>query len=114
MEKHFKNTIEASVYESATDTQWDKINVTIEWSMTPVFSNLGFNYWIVNVQSVKGELIIERPPFKKCSISGASEGMPEEYDLSDFEIISKNIDDYTPSLFDCEIDLSDKTITVNF
>ena len=112
MEKYFKNTIEASVYESATDDLWDDINVTIEWSLTPVFSNLGINYWIVNVQSVKGELIIERPPFKKCCISGASEGMPEEHNLNDFSVIV--LDSKIPILDTIEIDLSTKTITVNF
>jgi hypothetical protein len=114
MEKYFKNKIKAQVKESHPYEEWDDVTVTIEWSLTPVFSNSGFSYWIVNVQRVGGTFEIERPPFKRCSITGASEGITEEYDLENFNFKIEVEDDKTTSLQSAEINLTNKTITINF
>jgi hypothetical protein len=114
MEKYFKNKIEAQLYESEPHTTWDDVTVTIEWSLTPVFSNNGFSYWIVNVQKVGGTFEIERPPFKRCSITGASEGVTEEYDLEYFNIVTEFDPDNEISLQSAEINLTNKSITIKF
>lgn len=114
MEKYFKNKIEAEVYESEPLTFWDDVTVNIEWSLVPVFANNGFGYWIVNVQKVSGTFEIERPPFKRCSITGASEGITEEYDLENFNVITEVEDDKTTTLQSALINLTNKTITIKF
>lgn len=113
MEKYFKNKIEAEVYESEPLTFWDDVKVNIEWSLVPVFSNNGFNYWIVNVQRVSGTCEIEHP-FKRCSITGSSEGTTEEYDLEDFKVITEVEDYLETSLQGAQINLTNKTITIKF
>ena len=50
----FNTKLEASIY-TVSNYVFDKTPVMVEWTLTPAYNGLGFNYWLVNVNSVSGQ-----------------------------------------------------------